>query len=331
MKEETRQAIIFFTLVIGVALILGVFWALNLLTSLVVLLVILGVLIILYSQFPKYFAEVDQYERAVVFRMGKFKEVAEPGWLFVIPFLESFQIVDLREQTVDLTEQPVVTEDNIELEFNTVLYMKVKDAKKAIIEVKDYKTATKTRAKARLRGIAGNMKMTEIVSNIDDINEELQEYMKQVEDDWGVTFTNVEVQSVDIPDEIQEAVQSRRAATEKKQEQIEVAKGKKGEIDQIREAADKLGSQALQYYYLQSLEKISEGKSSKIIFPLELSKLAGNLSNSLTGLNFGEAQDKVVDRYEELRKKGKDKESIIEELKKEMEEGKLKEKVKKET
>lgn len=329
MDENTQQAAVFLTLVVGIALILLGSWALGILNSLVLLIIVLGVLVILYTQLPNFFAEIAQYERAVVFRMGKFRKVAKPGWLFVIPFIESFEVVDLREETVDLEEQHVVTEDNIELQFSTVLFIKVKNARKAVIEIKDYHRAARARVQARLRGIAGNMKMTEIVSHIDRINEELLEYMEQVEDRWGVTFTNVEIQSVDIPERIQKAVQDRRAATEVKEKKIEEARGKKGEIDQIREAADKLGSQALQYYYLQALEKISEGKSSKIIFPLELSKLAGSLSNSLPGLDFGEAQETLMDRYQELRKKGKDKESVIEELKKEVDKGKIKEKVKK--
>lgn len=328
-KEETKQAALFITIIVGVILSVGILAVFNLLTTLAILILILAVLIVMYLQFPKYFSEIDQYERAVVFHMGKFKKIAEPGWLFVIPFIESFKVIDMRERTVDLTDQPIVTEDNIELTFNTVIYMKVTDPKKAIINVADYETAAEKRVQARLRGITGNMKMTEIVSNVDKINKDLQEYMKKVEEDWGLTFTNVEIQEVDIPEGIQKAIQDRRAATEVKQATIEKARGTKGEIDQIGKAAGKLSPSALQYYYLQTLEKVSEGKSSKIIFPLELSKLASGLAGKLGGMDYEQAQEKLVDKYEELRKEGEDKETIIEELRKEIEEGKLKDEIKK--
>jgi len=326
--EEEKQAILFFTLLIGAALFLGFFLIMGRLTTFIVLLVVLAMMIVLYQQFPNFFTEVKQYQRAVVFRMGKYRKVAEPGWLFVIPFIESFKVVDMRERMIDLPHQPVVTEDNIELDFNLVLYLKVTDAKKSVIEVEDYREATKTRAQARLRGIAGNMKMTEIVSHIERINKDLFEYMQKVEEDWGVTFTNVEIREVNIPEDIQTAVQDRRAASEEKTAKIERARGKKGEIDQIREAADELGSSALQYYYLQTLQDMSEGKSSKIIFPVELTKLAGDLSKKLTGVSMDEAQDELVDKYEEMKKQGKDKDSIIKELRKEMEKGKLKKEIK---
>ncbi len=330
VNDETKQAIFFMTLIIGLVMIVGVLALFDLLSLFAVLALILIVLVIMYLQFPNYFTEVKQYERAVVFRMGKFLKVAEPGWLFVIQFIDSFKVLDMREVTVDLTEQHIVTEDNIELIFNTVLYMKVTNPKKAVINVADYETAAKKRVQARLRGIAGNMKMTEIVSNVDDINEDLFEYMAKVEDKWGLTFTNVEIQSVEIPERIQKSIQERRAATEDKLGQIERAKGAKGEIDQVREAADKLGPAALQYYYLQTLEKMSKGKSSKIIFPLELSKLATGLSDKLTGIGYEEAQEKIAGKYEELKKEGKDKESIIEELERELKEGELEEELKKE-
>ncbi len=328
--EEQKQATIFFTIVIGAILVVGLLALLGLLTTLVILVVILVFLIMLYQQFPNFFAVIKQYQRAVVFRMGKFKKVAEPGWLFVIPFIESFRIVDMRERMVDLDHQMVVTEDNIELEFDVIIYMKVTNAEKAVIEVENYKDAAKNRVQARLRAIAGKMGMTEIVSNIEDITNELHNYMRNVEEEWGVKFPNVEIREVYIPEKVQKAVQTRRAAVEEKTAQIERAKGAKGEIDKIREAADQLGDSALQYYYLEALKKMSEGKSSKIIFPLELSKLAGGLSDKIQGLSFGKAQEELSDKYHELKKEGKDKDSIIEELKKEIEKGELKEKLKEE-
>ncbi|MFW5903013.1 MAG: SPFH domain-containing protein [archaeon] len=330
VAEEQKQATIFITLVVGIILVVGLLALFNLLTTLVILIVILVFLIMLYQQFPNFFAVIKQYQRAVVFRWGRFKEVAEPGWLFVIPFIESFRVVDMRERMVDLKEQMVVTEDNIELEFDVILYMKVTDAKKAVIEVEDYKGASRNRVQARLRAIAGNMRMTEIVSNIDKISGGLFDYMQQVEEEWGIQFPNVEIREVKIPETVQNAVQKRRAAVEEKTAQIERAKGAKGEIDKIREAADQLGAPALQYYYLEALKKISEGKSSKIIFPLELSKLAGGLSNKIQGLSFGEAQDKLSDKYHKLKREGKDKDSVIEELKKEIERGELEEELEKE-
>jgi len=157
--------------------------------------------------------------------------------------------------------------------------------------------------------------LAEVISNVKGITEKLKQMSREVTEDWGIEIESVEVQSVTLPKEVQESMHKLKEAQQRKLAAREIAEGKKIAIEALQEAAGKLTDPTLQYLYLQSLQKIAEGKSSKIIFPLELSSLAARVANRFGG--FEKAQEKVSQEYESLAKKGLDRKKIIEELKKE--------------
>ena len=315
MGEAQKQTAVFFTLIAFIILTFAVLLAFDLFTPVAILLVILVILIAVYSQTSTFFAQVDEFERVVVFRKGVFKEVAGPGWIFFIPFIESYKLIDLRTKTYDIPAQEVVTNDNIKLQFDAILYLKVTDPKKAILNIGDYKHASVTAIQGALRSVVGNLQLADVISNVGEITEELKKATTEVSGDWGVNIENVEIQSIVLPKEVQQAMHQLKQAEQKKLAAKEVAEGKRITIEAIQEAAGKLTDPTLQYLYLQSLEKIAEGKSSKIIFPLELSSLASRIAGSFG--SFEQAQDKVSEDYEKLSKEGINQKKIIKQLKEE--------------
>lgn len=316
-SEMEMQATVFLLFVALVAAGLIAIWYFNLYQPLYFLLVVLFALILLYTQSSKFFAILQEYERAVVFRFGKFLKVAGPGWLILVPFVDSFVRVDLRVQTLEIHPQPIVTTGNVRLMVDAILYLHVSDSRKAIINVEDYKIASVSFIQANLRDVMGKMTLEEVISNIDRVNIILQRNLAKTAFNWGVEVDKIEIQSVEIPEEVLSAMHERRAAVEKKRAQEQRAEAQKITITALEEAGSKLTNPTLHYMYLQALHKIAEGKSTKIIFPLELSRLAENLSSRMN-VPYSQAQEKIVEKYQELAKEGEKPHSIIEELKREL-------------
>ena len=316
-SEAEKQAAVFMLFVAAVAAAVIVIFYFNLTQPLYVLLAILAMLIVIYTQSSKFFLILQEYERAVVFRFGRFLKVGGPGWLILVPFVDTAVRVDLRVQTLEIPVQTVVTRDNIKLSVDAIIYLHVTDAKKAIINVEDYKTASVTFIQANLRDVIGKMTLEQVISNIDQINLNLHKNLAKTAYNWGVEVDKVEIQSVELPPEVMSAMHRKRAATEDKMAQAQRAEAQKITINALEEAGSRLTNPTLHYLYLQALHKIAEGKSTKIIFPLELSRLAENLSSRM-GVPFSKAQEQIVDKYQELAKEGERPSSIIEELKREL-------------
>ncbi len=304
-------------MIVSVALIILSLVFLAPLQQLAVIAAVVVILALVYWAAPTFVVQLKEYERGVVFRMGKYERLIGPGWHFLIPFIETCTTVDLRIQTIDIKPQDVVTKDNIELKIDAIIYMKVVDPKKAILNVKDYKDTAVSYIQAHLRDVIGKMTLSEVLSNIDEINKRLSKGIKEADEEWGIQVQQVEIQSVKLPDVVIKAMHEKKAAEQQKLATKERAEASKMEIEAIRDAAAGLSDPALQYMYLQALQKIAEGRSNKIIFPLELSKLAEMFSHRL-GVDYSKAQEKIRDRYEELVAKGKKKKDAIEELKREL-------------
>jgi len=316
--EVEMQTTIFVLLVAVVVAGIAGLWYFNLFDKpLYFLLFVLVVLIIIYSQSSKYFMVLQEYERAVVFRFGRFQQVAGPGWLVLVPFVDSMVKVDLRVQTLEISPQEVVTKDNIKLTVDAIVYLHVSDPRNAIINVEDYKDATISFIQANLRDVLGKMILEQVISNIDQINTNLNRNLAKTAGAWGIEIDKVEIQTVELPPDVMSAMHKRRAATEEKMAQLQKAEGQKLTITALEEAGSKLTNPTLHYLYLQSLQKIAEGKSTKLIFPLELSKLADNLSTRMK-MPYADAQEKVVEKYQEIAKESDKSGSIIDELKKEL-------------
>jgi regulator of protease activity HflC (stomatin/prohibitin superfamily) len=161
------------------------------------------------------------------------------------------------------------------------------------------------------------MNLDRVISEIGEINKLLQEGLQEVSDDWGVRVDRVEIQKLVLPEELMASMHRKKAAEQDKMATVERAEAQRMTIDAIQSAAGKLTNPALQYLYIQSLQKIAEGKSNKIIFPLELSRLATGLANKL-GTSYSEAQDKLVEDYQEKVASGAKPRSVIDDLRREL-------------
>ena len=225
---------------------------------------------------------LKEYERAVIYRLGRINRVGGPGWTFMIPVIESFKIVDLRTQTLDVKPQSVITKDNIVVTVDAVIYLFVKKDKQSVInsviEVDDFRRGATQFVQAKLRDVSGSLTLQELISDVGKLNTELRKELEQIANSWGVAVESVELQELIIPKEIEEAFSKRAAAEQTKLAQIQKALGMKAEIDSIRQAAEKLDDKSLSYFYIKALEVLGQGASTKFIFPLELSSLIQNLS-----------------------------------------------------
>lgn len=317
MDESQKQVAVFFTLIVFVIVAVAVLLFFNLLTIMAVLILILIVLIVTYYRLHTFFAQLQEYERAVVFRMGKFRKVVGPGWIFLVPFIESYRKIGLRVRTVDIGAQEVITKDNIKLLIDAIIYLRVSDPKAAIINVRDYEGASISYVQAHLRAVAGKMELDRMISRVDEVNVILQKGLQRVTKEWGIIIDKVEIQSIELPPEVLAAMHERKAAEQYKFAAVEKAEARKIHIDAIQAAAGKLTDPTLQYLYLESLKRMAEGKSTKFIFPMELSKLAAGLASRI-GEPYVRAERDVISEYQDRLKKGERPDTIIESLQKEI-------------
>lgn len=263
----------------------------------------LAVLVALAYLSPR-IIEFKEYERGVVFRFGKFSKVAGPGWTVIFPAFESFTPVDLRVKTIDTGRQEVTTKDNITLNIDAVSYVKIVNPKKAVLEVKDLPASLAKILEAEIRSIAGRTTLKDLIEETVTINSQLFIILKRLEDDWGFQVIKAEVERIEIPRELIDAQTRRKAAEEYKQKIQTEAEARQVAMETLDRAASKLSDKTLTILYVDALKKIAQGKSNKIIFPLELSSLASSLSGKLHKgkINYEEALEALQDAYVEKQK-----------------------------
>ncbi len=229
-----------------------------------------------------YILQLRDFERAVIFRFGKVNRVKGPGWTMVFPPAENYTTVDLRTKTIDIPRQQVITKDNVEVTIDAVIFLKVSKETSAIInsviEVDDYTKASKLYVIGLIRDKAGSLELTELISQVEELNTSLKEDLEKIAKKWGVIVEEASIKDINIPREVMQAMHHQKAAVQKKLARMEDAKGHQAEIEAIRAAAENLGDKAIAYYYIRALEKIGEGKSTKFILPMELTNLAKSLS-----------------------------------------------------
>ncbi|MBN1159764.1 MAG: hypothetical protein JXA43_00810 [Candidatus Diapherotrites archaeon] len=276
-KEFMVQALVPILLVIGIIVVTGaivVFWDIigtNIFNySWLIAIAIFGLYLFAKSDF---LLKLNEYERAVVFRMGKFSRVAGPGWVLLVPGVETYIKVVVRTQMIDIPKQDVITRDKVELKADTVIYLRVKDPKKAILEIEDYKQSAQMFVLSALRDVVGDLTVTEVLQNIEKINQRLSVALARLTVKWGID-AQVELKDVDIPDEVLKSMHAAKAAEKDAEAMITRAKGKHAEIMAIRKATEGLTDENIVYYYLDTLKSLAEGRASKIIVPMELTKLA---------------------------------------------------------
>jgi len=228
---------------------------------------------------------LKQYERGVIFTLGKVSQesgVKGPGIIVLLPGIQKMVRVGLRTVTMDVPSQDIVTKDNVTVKVNAVIYFRVIDPRKAILEVEDYFYATSQIAQTTLRSILGQNALDDLLSNREAINAELQKVIDDQTEPWGVKVTAVEVKNVDLPAEMQRAMAIQAQAERERRAKIIHAEGELQASTKLGEAAAIISKDptALQLRYLQTLTEIGTEKNTTIVFPLpiDLLKAFGNIS-----------------------------------------------------
>ena len=215
---------------------------------------------------------VQEYERGVIFRLGRFVGAKGPGLFFIVPFIDRMNKVDLRTVTLDVPSQEAISRDNVTLKVNAVVYFRVLDPGAAIIQVEDYRRATWQIAQTTLRNVIGQSELDELLSHREKINDELQRIIDEQTEPWGVKASIVEVKDVELPQTMQRAMAKQAEAEREKRAKIIHAQGEFEASQQLDQAAQVIGREpaTLQLRYLQTLTEIAVEKNSTIIFPLPI-------------------------------------------------------------
>ncbi|KMY66868.1 membrane protein [Desulfocarbo indianensis] len=213
-----------------------------------------------------------EYERAVVFRLGRCVGVKGPGLIILIPVIDRMVKVSLRLVTMDVPPQDVITRDNVSVKVNAVVYFRVVDSERAVIQVEDFLYATSQLAQTTLRSVCGQVELDELLSERDKINSQLQEILDTHTDAWGVKVTTVELKFIDLPQEMQRAMAKQAEAERERRAKIINAEGEFQAAERLAQAAAIISEhpQALQLRYLQTLREVAAENNSTTLFPIPL-------------------------------------------------------------
>jgi regulator of protease activity HflC (stomatin/prohibitin superfamily) len=216
-----------------------------------------------------------EYERGVIFRLGRYSRTGGPGLTILIPLIEQLRRVDLRLVTMDVPPQDVITRDNVSVKVNAVVYFRVLKPEDAIINVEDFLYATSQLAQTTLRSVLGQAQLDELLSERDKINEELQTILDRQADPWGIKVANVEVKHVDLPQEMQRVMARQAEAERERRAKVINAEGEFQAATRLAEAAAIISvhPQALQLRFLQTLTEVAAENNSTILFPLPIDLL----------------------------------------------------------
>jgi regulator of protease activity HflC (stomatin/prohibitin superfamily) len=219
---------------------------------------------------------LKEYERGVMFTLGRFTGIKGPGIILVIPVLQQMTKVDLRVIVLDVPKQDVISRDNVSVKVNAVVYFRVVDPGKAIIQVANPWEATSQFAQTTLRSVLGQHDLDEMLSQRDKLNVDIQHILDQATDAWGIKVANVEIKHVDIDESMIRAIAKQAEAERTRRAKVIHAEGEKQAAEKLVEAAHALAAEpkAMQLRYLQTLADISNERSSTIVFPLPLDLIA---------------------------------------------------------
>jgi regulator of protease activity HflC (stomatin/prohibitin superfamily) len=216
---------------------------------------------------------LNEYERGVIFRLGRvLGRPKGPGLILLIPIIDKMVRISLRTVVLDVPPQDVITRDNVTIKVNAVVYFRVVDPMKSVIDVENYLYATSQLSQTTLRSVLGQAELDELLSKREKLNERLQEILDTHTEPWGIKVSNVEVKNVDLPQEMQRAIARQAEAERERRAKVISAEGEFQASTRLGEAADILSRNpmALQLRYLQTLIEISAEKNSTIIFPLPI-------------------------------------------------------------
>ncbi len=236
------------------------------------IIVVLLILLIAYT-----IKILREYERGVIFTLGRFDKVKGPGLIIVIPLIQQIVRVDLRTVVMDVPTQDVISYDNVSVRVNAVVYYRVIDPEKAIIAVERFMDATSQLAQTTLRSVLGKHELDEMLAERDKLNEDIQQILDRQTDGWGVKVTNVEIKHVDLDESMIRAIAKQAEAERQRRAKVIHAEGEQQAAQKLVEAAQKLAESqnAIQLRYLQTLADIAGEKNSTIIFPVPIDTIKG--------------------------------------------------------
>jgi regulator of protease activity HflC (stomatin/prohibitin superfamily) len=226
---------------------------------------------------PQMFRIMREYERAVVFRLGKLLRAKGPGLIVLIPFIDRIVPVDMRVLTINVDKQEVITKDNVTVNVDAITFFRVVDAEKAIIQVEQYRHATSMLAQTTLRSVLGQVELDELLAERDKINRKIQEIIDKHTDPWGIKVTSVEVKDVVLPESMKRAM-ARQAETERdRRAKIINAEGEFQAAQKLLDAGQMIAKEpaALQLRYLQTMNEISEENATFTFFPFPMELMEG--------------------------------------------------------
>jgi regulator of protease activity HflC (stomatin/prohibitin superfamily) len=238
------------------------------------IIVVLLILLIAYT-----IKVLREYERGVIFTLGRFDKVKGPGLIIVIPLIQQIVRVDLRTVVMDVPTQDVISYDNVSVRVNAVVYYRVIDPEKAIIAVERFMDATSQLAQTTLRSVLGKHELDEMLAERDKLNADIQQILDRQTDGWGVKVTNVEIKHVDLDESMIRAIAKQAEAERQRRAKVIHAEGEQQAAQKLVEAAQKLAESqnAIQLRYLQTLADIAGEQNSTIIFPVPIDTIKGML------------------------------------------------------
>ncbi len=225
--------------------------------------------------FASAFRILREYERGVVFLLGRFWKVKGPGLVIIVPIIQQMVRVDLRTIVHDVPSQDVISRDNVSVKVNAVVYYRVIDPERAIIQVEDYMMATSQLAQTTLRSVLGQHELDEMLAERDRLNDDVRKILDQQTDTWGIKVTNVEIKHVDLDESMIRAIARQAEAERARRAKVIHAEGEQQAAEKLSQAAEILARQpqAIQLRYLQTLTEIAGDKTHTLVFPLPMDLL----------------------------------------------------------
>jgi len=219
---------------------------------------------------------MKEYERGVVFRLGRLVAYRGPGLIYVIPGIERMERIDMRTIAMDVPSQDVITRDNVSVKVNAVLYFRVVDPSKAVVEVENYLYATSQLAQTTLRSVCGQAELDHLLAERDRVNQQVQEILDEQTDPWGIKVVTVEVKHIDLPQEMQRAMARQAEAERERRAKIISAEGEFQASARLAEASQRMEAHpvAVQLRFLQTLAEIASENSSTVVLPVPIDLLA---------------------------------------------------------
>jgi len=218
------------------------------------------------------FRILREYERGVIFMLGRYHKVKGPGLILVIPVIQQMVKVDLRVRVLDVPSQDVISRDNVSVKVNAVLYFRVVDPERAVINVEDFYDATSQLSQTTLRSVLGKHELDEMLASRDELNRDIQEILDEQTDPWGIKVTNVEIKHVDLDEDMVRVIARQAEAERVRRAKVIHANGEKEASEVLLDAARTLSSQpqALQLRYLQTLTEVANERTTTVVFPLPM-------------------------------------------------------------